>query len=366
MTPEQLEALWRSGQQQLAQGLLDEARATYTLILAGSPRQVMVLIALSELEQRADRYRAARVHALRAADVVAQTTRWEGLSHVTANLLVFDERERVLQLIRQPAWDDVRVLRQSPVLSQQLWLCGDQEGALRLLDIAEKRIKADHRLAYSRAMALQHLGRIQQATSAFEDSIRIAPDFALAHWSLAYHARSQPAEARLPRLHAALRRVQTPQERAMLHYALYKELDAADQHDAAWSELEAGASLMRGMLGYSARDFENDVEALLAAESQAPAQVVQAIDGARTPVFVVGMPRTGTTFLTRILGAHPAVADAGELNALEHAIAENVDRFVQLPVAGDALPLLHAADPTGIAGAYARRTKRITPRPRPT
>lgn len=357
MTPEHLEALWRTGQHQLAQGFLDEARATYTHILAGSPRQVMVQIALSELEQRADRYRSAHMHALQAADTMAQTTRWEGMSHVTANLLVFDERERVLQLIRQPAWDDVRVLRQSPVLSQQLWLCGDQEGALRLLDIAQKRIKDDHRLAYSRAMALQHLGRIQQATSAFEDSIRIAPDFALAHWSLAYHARSQPAQARLPRLRAALRRVQAPQERAMLHYALYKELDATGDCDAAWSELEAGASLMRGMVGYLSRDFENDVEAMLAAEGQVPALAVQVADGARTPVFVVGMPRTGTTLLTRILGAHPSVADAGELNSLEHALAENVDRFVQLPVAGDALPLLHAADPTGIAGAYARRTQ---------
>ena len=84
---------------------------------------------------------------------------------------------------------------------------------------------------------------------------------------------------------------------------------------------------------------------------------MQAIDGARTPVFVVGMPRTGTTLLTRILGAHPAVADAGELNALEHAIAENVDRFVQLPVARDVQPLLDAADPAGIAQAYARRTQ---------
>lgn len=357
MTPEQLEALWRTGQQQQATGLLDEARATYTRILAGSPRQVMVQIALSELEQRASRYRAARMHALQAADTVAHTTRWEGLSYVTANLLVFDERARVLQLIGQPAWDDVRVLRQSPVISQQLWLCGDQEGALRLLDIAQKRIKDDHRLAYSRAMALQHLGRIEQATAAFEDSIRIAPDFALAHWSLAYHARSQGAEARLPRLRAALRRVQAPQERAMLHYALYKELDAAGQLDAAWSELEAGASLMRGMLVYSPRNFENDVDAMLAAERTLPVTSAQIGEGSRTPVFVVGLPRTGTTLLTRILGAHPAVADAGELNALEHAIAENVDRFVQLPVARDVLPLLHAADPVDIAQAYARRTQ---------
>ena len=354
MTPEHLEALWRTGQQQQAQGLLDQARAAYVEILGASPGQVMVRIALSELEQRAGHYRAARMHALQAADTVAHTKRWEGLSHATANLLAFDEREHVLRLIRQSDWNDVRVLRQSPVVSQQLWLCGDQEGALRYLDIAGKRIKDDHRLAYSRAMALQHLGRIEQATAAFEDCIRIAPDFALAHWSLAYHARSRPSDARVARLRAAARRVQSPQERAMLHYALYKELDAAGECDDAWGELATGAALMHGMLDYRGHQFERDVDAMLEAEAGALAQ--PAGDG-RTPVFVVGMPRTGTTLLTRILGAHPAVADAGELNAFEHAIAEHVDRFVQLPVARDVLPLLRAADPVGIAQAYARRTQ---------
>lgn len=143
----------------------------------------------------------------------------------------------------------------------------------------------------------------------------------------------------------------------MLHYGLYKELDGAGQHEAAWKELAAGASLMRGVLGYSARNFKNDVDAMLAAEGSSPGRTALAIDGMRTPIFVVGMPRTGTTLLTRILGAHPAVADAGELNALEHAIAEHVDRFVDVPVAGDVLAMLQAADPAGIAQAYFRRTQ---------
>ena len=49
--------------------------------------------------------------------------------------------------------------------------------------------------------------------------------------------------------------------------------------------------------------------------------------------------------------------DVYKRQALEHAIAENVDRFVPLQVAPDVLPLLHAADPAGIAAAYARRTQ---------
>ena len=355
MTPEKLEALWQLGQQHEAEGSLDAARDTYKEILAGSPRQIMVQVRLSEVEQRAGRYRAARDYAMQAALTIAQTRRWEGLAFVTANLLVFDERKFVLDLIRQARWDDPRVITQSAVLSQQLWLCGDEEGALRMLDIAGRRVVADHRLAYSRGVALQQLGRLAQATEAFEESIRISPEFAVAHWSLAYHAPSDPPGKRVDRIRGALRHQDGQLEQAMLHYALFKELDDARQPDAAWPELEAGASIMRSLHAYSTLAFKADVEAMLAAPAMAPRTAGDGA-GARIPIFIVGMPRTGTTLLSRIVGAHPAVSDAGELNALEHAIGEGLDRFVELPLPANAVAELRDMDPAAVAGAYMRRT----------
>lgn len=356
MTPEKLEALWTLGQQQEAQGALDAARETYAEILAGSPRQLMVQVKLSELEQRAGRYRAGRHHALQAADTIEQTKRWEGLAFVTANLLIFDERQRVLDLIRQPAWDDPRIIRQSPVLSQQLWLCGDDEAALRLLDSAGRRAGRDHRLAYSRGMALQHLGALERATQAFEESIEIAPQFALSHWSLASHARSAVPAERVARVRAALGSQDGAFERAMLHYALYKELDDADHKDAAWTELESGAGIMRGLLNHSALSFQASIDALLSGTPVQPDGMAQA-QGSHTPVFIVGMPRTGTTLLSRIVSAHAAVADGGELNALQHAIGEQLDRFVELPLPADALAALQGIDPRQVAEGYLRRTR---------
>ena len=67
--------------------------------------------------------------------------------------------------------------------------------------------------------------------------------------------------------------------------------------------------------------------------------------------------RTGTTLLSRILAAHPSVADAGELNALEHAIAERLDRFVELPLQAEDTARLRSAGLAGVADAYKRRTQ---------
>ena len=350
MTPEQLEVLWHAAQQHEEEGALDSARSAYQEILANSPRQIMVQVKLSELEQRTGRYREARRHALEAGATISMTRRWEGLAFVTANMLVFDERELVRGLILQSDWEDARVLGQSVVLSQQLWLCGDPPAALRMLDLVARRGGKDHRLSYSRAMALQHLGRGEEASRAFEECIRMAPDFALAHWSLAYHAPSGVPGARLDRIRAALGRSQDNLERAMLHYALYKELDDAGERDAAWSELEKGAALMHSPFLPPTRLPDALVEPAAAGAAR------EADAAGRVPIFITGMPRTGTTLLSRIVSAHPAVADAGELAALEHALAQAMDRFVELPLKPDDASRVGSIPASEIAEAYMRRT----------
>ena len=59
MTPEQLREHWERAQALEAAGNLDEARAAYDAILVDSPRQILVQLRLSTLEQAAGRYRAA-------------------------------------------------------------------------------------------------------------------------------------------------------------------------------------------------------------------------------------------------------------------------------------------------------------------
>lgn len=353
MTPQELEALWALGQQEESSGRLDGAREAYGKILAGSPRQIMVLLRLSELEQRAGRYVPARDAAIKAADVLRMTRRWEALPFVTSNLLVFDERILVRQLIGEADWSDGRVIAQSPVLSQQLWLCADHPSALRMIGIAEVRGARDHRIAYSRAMALQQMGRLEEATASFEESIRISPGFALAHWALAFHASSPVPGARVARLREALALQQEPLDRAMLHYALYKELDAAGDFDHAWQELEYGAAVMKGLVRGGtqyrvvARDAMDPWDGTGRPEPSTPAETA--------PIFIVGMPRTGTTLLSRIVTSHPAVADAGETNAVAQAISEGIDRFVDFPLSSAEMDLLRSIDPNAIAAGHARR-----------
>ena len=357
MTPEQLREHWDRAQELEAAGALDEARAGYSAILAASPRQLMVQLQLSALEQSAGRYRASRSHVLEAAKTIGQTQRWEGLPYVSLRLLAFDERELAYRLVRGADWSSAQVLSQVPVLSQHLSLCGHDDEALRLLDAAAPRVRPSHLLEYSRADALRHQGRTEEASAAYERCIALAPSFPYAHWSLAYHAPSPSAGSRLARIRKALDdRQQDAAGCAHLHYALFKELDTAGEIDAAWVELRAGAELMRGLQAYDAAAEQAGIEALLAGSNRRPKLARPADAGARVPIFIVGMPRTGTTVLERILGNHSQVASAGELNAFQHALSFAANRFVSTPQAREDVEALRTIDFNDVGTAYLRRT----------
>src|SRR5690606_12214205 len=121
-------------------------------------------------------------------------------------------------------------------------------------------------------------------------------------------------------------------------YALFKELDDLGKTAAAWDALAAGMRVRRGQVVFDDGAEAALFEALHAVASNPPCRsrysgdalggsisagaiaAVAAPAGGSTgrvegpqPIFIVGLPRSGTTLLERVLGGHPEVADAGEL-----------------------------------------------------
>jgi hypothetical protein len=99
-----------------------------------------------------------------------------------------------------------------------------------------------------------------------------------------------------------------------LHYGLFKELDALGDTDEAWASLMAGAQARRSVTPHDALQETAAYDGLIEATSDCFFDVCGDVPRDATPVFVVGMPRTGTTLLERILGNHPQIKTCGELN----------------------------------------------------
>lgn len=305
---------------------------------------------MARIEQLADRYLLAKDHVLLAAEAVRDHACTRHMGYVTARLLQFAEEAAVVSLVRAVNWSEPNVIRQSAVLAQHLWLAGDYRGALRFLDSMAGQAPAHHLLAFTRANVLRYLGDMQAADQEYEACLALSPDFPDAHWAVATHSRAPPL-ARVHRICAALARVESSGiEQAHLLYALFREYDAADHREEAWSALACGAEIMRRRLAFDSRREASLLEAQMQLTASLPAPVT---DGELAPIFIVGMPRTGTTLLDRILSNHSSVQSLGERNDFAAAVSEASGRFFR------PLQPMRELDCNSVGRFYEQRLRRL-------
>jgi tetratricopeptide (TPR) repeat protein len=288
---------------------------------------------MSRYEQFADRYLAAKEHARQAAIAIRERHGTQLVGYVSARLLEFAEEGEAAAIILSLDWSDPEVIRQSPVLAQHLWLAGRYDDTLRFLDAVAGRVPAHHLLSFTRANVLRYLGDMAGAEREYETCLRLSPHFADAHWALATHARAEPPLARVPRIREALKH--TPDgglAQAHLFYALFREYDAANDTDEAWAALSQGAAIMRKQLVFDSQQETAGMDALMRIAAPKPQS---APDVTPMPVFIVGMPRTGTTLLDRILGNHSLVTSLGERNDFAAAVSHATGRFFGSALHGD-------------------------------
>ena len=291
------------------------ALAAYARLLHVPELELPARLRLAALHLGTGALREATAEALAAA--VLPESDPQLLLGLARQLLDLGEIEAGLHCLQRPALvecDDPALQLQAGTLLCNFSFYGL---ALQRLEQARRLGMADGPLWYQLGLARMYCGHNNAAGEAFQVCLRIAPDFAPAARLLSTLQRQSPGSNHLVRLRASLDRLGDAHAFApLLYYALFKELDDLGDVDAAWQHLEQGMRLRRLQLDY---DEAGDI-ALFDALRQLPAARLRAacadadVDAsAPVPVFILGMPRSGSTLLERFLCAHPEVSDAGEL-----------------------------------------------------
>ena len=169
---------------------------------------------------------------------------------------------------------------------------------------------------YNLGASLQFLGQCEEAEAAFRNAILRSPRMTRAYAALVQLRRQKPSDGLIKPMQQLFEAAKTAEERLHLGHALAKSFEDFGDLDAAWSWLLAAKEARRPAAEARAA---TDAALFSAAAEAALASTTEKALGSR-PVFVFGLPRTGTTLIDRILSSHPAIVSAGELTDLGLAI----------------------------------------------
>jgi tetratricopeptide (TPR) repeat protein len=196
---------------------------------------------------------------------------------------------------------------------------GEHGRAAPLFEQAVTRDPRDVQYRFNLASALGFLGRFDEAATHYEKIITSQPGLAKAHLALSSLKRATANANHLDRLERQLAKTGDPAERLHLHYAAAKEYEDLKDHASAFRHLNVANTRRKAELGYDVagdREIFDRLRERFAQPDyfQGPGCTKQA------PLFVLGLPRTGTTLVDRILSSHPDVTSAGELQAIPLAL----------------------------------------------
>lgn len=179
---------------------------------------------------------------------------------------------------------------------------------------------------YGAGEALKQLGRLPEARQALERAIALAPDVAHLHLALADFGRFVANDPRLAGLERLERRFASLPEadQCDLHFTLAKACDDLGRHQEAFDHWQAGNAIKRRHVAYDEAMYLGILRDLAAAFTP---EVIAARRGvgepSEVPVFVVGMPRSGTTLVEQIIASHPDAFGAGESMYLHQLLGQN-------------------------------------------
>jgi tetratricopeptide (TPR) repeat protein len=209
-------------------------------------------------------------------------------------------------------------------------------------------------LRYNLASSLQFAGELDQARAQYEACVQLDPGHGRAHLSLAQASRHTPQDNHVARLQSGLAAGPDRETRMYLHLALAKELEDLGDYAQAFQHLTAGKAAGGEGRGYQAQRDAAMVDNIIGCF---PEPIAASGLPTREPIFVIGMPRTGTTLVERILSSHPQVQAAGELRAFLMALYQETGTVPADPAFPERMPRI---DWTRLGQRYLAGTRPLT------
>jgi tetratricopeptide (TPR) repeat protein len=353
--------IWFRAQEHFHARRFPEAIADCEYLIHGSPVWPMGFPLLSSIYLHLGQPKLATYYAT-AATQHLDGLNWEGVLSISTSLIMVGENQsahRILSGIESRGFSPkVAAVH----LGRQLSSLEDIPNALLNFQLAIASGDKSGLAYQTLGLSYAHLGDFQQAATAYEAAMNDPKHMAHTHWARSQLPVAEGAEIRIQQMKALLSREGMPEtDIASLAYGLFKEYDRLDEIDQAWHYLMLGAEARRSMHAYDANNEDYVFNELLnsfstpknfAEKNQFPEN--------KTPIFIVGMPRTGTTLLERILGNHADIISCGELTVLHQQLQWVADTVIPISLDDRIGEILAKLNFSELGQRYMQKTNWLT------
>jgi len=214
------------------------------------------------------------------------------------------------------------------------------------------------------AIVLQDLGRLQQAQECYQQAIGLNPNIATVYLNLAELKKFTARDADLAAMEALAAKVDglTQTDRMQLDFALGKAYGDLQDYKRSFTHLLTGNAVKRATISYDEMAtfaLFDRIEAIFTPERIA--QTAGHGDYSRLPIFIVGMPRSGTTLIEQIIASHPMVYGAGEVPLFQDAVLSVCGSDGQSTLYPELVATLNPETSRQIASRYIAGLRRLAP-----
>jgi tetratricopeptide (TPR) repeat protein len=326
-----IRTLVAEGQKHLAQKDYVQARKACLTALKLNPthRVALYFLALCDLYQ--DRLQEAVT--VLSTLVQRHSDHVNGLVLLSKVYLRLGKHRESTRHARQALEADIRDDRVLTLVARILGESEDHRSAkaayARALRI--KPASAEHLCNYASILRIE--GRIEEAIDTLERCIALDETHCKAHWMLASLQQQTLVSNHIPRLTRLRGRNDLGDtDRMLIAFALAKEFEDIGKYEQAFDRLAEGCRLKRASIQYNVNADIRQLRQLAAMFE--PAYISRRCGtgyGDYAPIFVLGLPRTGSTLIEQILGAHQQIFPAGELpmlgNEIDRLFPRNADGY---------------------------------------
>ena len=313
----------------LCENRIAEAETRLREHLKEHPTDVTAIRMLAEVAARIGRYRDAESLLVRC---LALAPGFNAARHNYAVVLhrqnkaaaALQEVDRLLALdARNPGYLNL----QAAILAK----IGDLDESIRIYGDVLAAHPAQAKIWMSYGHALKTGGREEESVKAYKKCIELQPQLGEAYWSLANLKTLTFSPAEVAAMQAQLDRPDLADEdRFHFHFAMGKALEDEGSYAPSFEHYAQGNRLRRAGISYSAEDTSAFVaRSKVVFTRQFFADRAGFGAPARDPIFIVGLPRSGSTLLEQILSSHSAVEGTMELSdisAMSRALNEEAKR----------------------------------------